>query len=117
MGLIRSIEDGLAWVLQCLIRLYQITLSPFIGNQCRFYPTCSHYAQEAVAEFGPWRGTWLTLRRLSRCHPLAEGGIDPIPGTAANACANSCDVSNAESPEREQPLSNHAAAPVSRNTP
>ena len=62
-----------------LIRLYQITLSPFLGRSCRFDPTCSRYGYEAIATHGPWRGGWLTLNRLARCHPLVKGGYDPVP--------------------------------------
>jgi hypothetical protein len=62
-----------------VIRLYQLTLSPFIGRQCRFHPTCSHYAAEAIANFGVLRGSWLALRRLLRCHPFHPGGFDPVP--------------------------------------
>jgi putative membrane protein insertion efficiency factor len=61
------------------IRLYQVTLGPLMGGHCRFYPTCSHYGVEAYREHGPLRGTWLTLRRLLRCHPLGGGGYDPVP--------------------------------------
>ncbi|MEM9621705.1 MAG: membrane protein insertion efficiency factor YidD [Pseudomonadota bacterium] len=57
----------------------QLTLSPWIGNQCRFYPTCSHYAQEALEKHGPWRGLGLSIRRLSRCHPYHAGGVDLVP--------------------------------------
>jgi putative membrane protein insertion efficiency factor len=66
-------------VLQAGIRLYQWTLSPFIGRQCRFYPTCSHYAHEAIEEFGALRGSVLALRRLGRCHPFHPGGVDLVP--------------------------------------
>ncbi len=62
-----------------LISLYQLCVSPFLGNRCRFYPSCSHYAQEAIAEYGLLKGTGLALRRLSRCHPWHEGGVDPVP--------------------------------------
>lgn len=62
-----------------VIRLYQLTLSPFIGRQCRFHPTCSHYASEAITHFGVLRGSWLALRRLLRCHPFHPGGFDPVP--------------------------------------
>lgn len=62
-----------------LISLYQLSVSPFLGNRCRFYPSCSHYAQEAIAEHGLLKGTRLALARLSRCHPWHEGGVDPVP--------------------------------------
>lgn len=66
-------------LLIALIRVYQIALSPFIGNQCRFTPTCSHYASEAVARHGAVKGGWLALRRIARCHPWHPGGHDPVP--------------------------------------
>lgn len=62
-----------------LIGAYRYGISPFLGNNCRFYPTCSCYAQEAIVTHGSWRGLWLTARRLSRCHPWHEGGLDPVP--------------------------------------
>ena len=62
-----------------LIRLYQLCLAPYLGLRCRFYPACSHYAVGAVRKHGAARGLWLTLRRLGRCHPLCEGGPDPVP--------------------------------------
>ena len=66
-------------VLCALIRIYQLTLSPYIGGQCRFYPTCSHYAAEAIRSHGPLTGSWLAMRRLSKCHPFNQGGVDPVP--------------------------------------
>jgi len=65
-----------------LIRAYQMTLSPFIGNQCRFHPSCSNYALEAIDAFGAIKGSWLAVRRLGRCHPFNPGGFDPVPGTS-----------------------------------
>ncbi len=62
-----------------LIRAYQYLLSPWLGGQCRFTPTCSHYAAGAIAEHGTWRGLGLALWRILRCQPLARGGHDPIP--------------------------------------
>jgi uncharacterized protein len=62
-----------------LILIYRYTLSPLIGGQCRYYPTCSHYAEDAIVEYGPVRGTWMGLKRLFRCHPWHEGGFDPVP--------------------------------------
>jgi putative membrane protein insertion efficiency factor len=62
-----------------MIRAYQLTLSPLLGNRCRYYPTCSVYTQEAISKYGFFRGTSLGLRRLLRCHPFHAGGIDPVP--------------------------------------
>jgi uncharacterized protein len=61
------------------IKLYQFTLSPLIGRQCRFSPTCSWYGLEAYRRHGPIRGTWLTVRRIVRCNPFVKGGYDPVP--------------------------------------
>ena len=68
-----------ARLLIILIRAYQVVLSPFLGGACRFVPSCSAYAIEAIAIHGAGRGLVLALRRLSRCHPLANAGIDPVP--------------------------------------
>jgi uncharacterized protein len=64
-----------------LIRAYQLMISPLLGQRCRFYPSCSHYAIEAVELHGPVKGGWLALRRLLRCHPLHPGGVDLVPPT------------------------------------
>jgi uncharacterized protein len=62
-----------------VIRAYQLLLSPFAGGACRFEPSCSAYAMTAVHEHGAWRGLWLALRRVARCHPLGRSGFDPVP--------------------------------------
>jgi putative membrane protein insertion efficiency factor len=66
-------------LLIALIRLYQYLLSPWIGHHCRFFPTCSNYAVDAIERFGAMRGAYLTIRRLLKCHPWHPGGIDPVP--------------------------------------
>jgi hypothetical protein len=63
-----------------LVKLYQVTLSPLLGRQCRYWPTCSWYALDALRAHGLIRGLSLTARRVARCHPLAKGGVDPVPG-------------------------------------
>lgn len=62
-----------------LIRIYQWLISPMIGPKCRYQPTCSHYAVEALKKHGPFRGFWLAIRRISRCHPWGGSGWDPVP--------------------------------------
>lgn len=62
-----------------LVRAYRYVLSPWWGGQCRFVPTCSEYALQALERHGALRGTWLAARRIGRCHPWCEGGFDPVP--------------------------------------
>ena len=66
-------------VLKILIRAYQLVLSPLLGPRCRFYPSCSHYAIEAIESHGALRGSWLSTKRICRCHPFNPGGFDPVP--------------------------------------
>ena len=68
-------------ILVWLLTGYRRFISPLLGPTCRFYPSCSAYALEAVQLHGALRGSWLTARRLSRCHPFHAGGIDPVPGS------------------------------------
>ena len=62
------------------IRLYRLLISPLLGPRCRFFPSCSEYAEQAITQRGLLRGGWLALRRLLRCHPWHPGGFDPVPG-------------------------------------
>ena len=66
-----------------IVRAYQLLLSPFAGGACRFTPSCSAYALEAIETHGLVRGLWLAIRRVARCHPFAQPGIDPVPPPAA----------------------------------
>jgi uncharacterized protein len=67
------------------IRLYQLAISPLLPARCRFYPSCSQYALVAIKAHGGWRGTWLAVARLARCHPWNPGGIDFVPGPGKEA--------------------------------
>jgi putative membrane protein insertion efficiency factor len=69
----------LRWLLVALVRSYQMLISPLFPASCRYYPTCSAYAIEALGRHGAMRGSWLTARRLVRCHPFRPGGYDPVP--------------------------------------
>ena len=71
----------LARIVAFPVRAYRLVLSPWVGFHCRYQPTCSAYALEALQKHGGIRGTWLMLRRIGRCHPLGGSGYDPVPGT------------------------------------
>ena len=69
----------LSFILVIPIKLYQILISPLIGPNCRYNPTCSNYAIQAINKHGPFKGTWLAIKRISRCHPWGGSGHDPVP--------------------------------------
>ncbi|MEL7123342.1 MAG: membrane protein insertion efficiency factor YidD [Bacteroidota bacterium] len=65
------------------IRFYQYSISPLLGPRCRFQPTCSHYTVEAIEEWGPLKGMWMGIKRISKCHPWGGHGYDPVPKNPA----------------------------------
>ena len=84
-----SVNNLLIWIGVRLIHIYRLILSPLIGNQCRFYPSCSHYAEESLLIHGFWRGTYLSAIRLLKCHPLHPGGEDLVPPKTNQCCSHS----------------------------
>ena len=89
-------------LLGLLIRLYRNTIGLALPNSCRYHPTCSQYALDALGEYGAAKGAWMALKRIARCHPWAAGGYDPVPGGAVN--------SNDECPRSEAALERRTRA-------
>ncbi len=73
------VRGGLTWLLLLPIRFYRTCVSPFLPATCRYVPTCSEYAMQAITKHGPLLGTWLALKRILRCHPWGGSGYDPVP--------------------------------------
>lgn len=88
MSLAASILSSIGAIMRAAIRVYQWTVAPVLGSNCRFVPSCSEYAREAIAIHGPLRGLWLGGRRILRCNPWGGFGWDPVPPKHA-ACAHS----------------------------
>lgn len=75
----KKLAQLLSFLFIMLIKLYQVLLSPLLGNKCRYTPTCSHYGIEALKKYGLFKGSWLTIKRIARCHPWGGHGYDPVP--------------------------------------
>ena len=87
-------------VLLMLLRLYQLAISPYLGQNCRFYPSCSHYARQAIDRHGAAAGMLLAAQRLCKCHPWHAGGVDPVPDkNGAASAARHCSDSHAANPD------------------
>jgi uncharacterized protein len=77
--LVKGLGNLVSLIFIFLIKIYQLVISPFLPNSCRFSPTCSQYGLEAVSKHGPIKGLWLTVKRILRCHPWGGHGHDPVP--------------------------------------
>lgn len=90
----RAIYRGINHILRrffiLLIQVYRLLVSPVIGQHCRFYPSCSQYAQEAIEQRGLFMGSYLAIRRILRCNPWGKGGFDPVPGNPCTNVTSSC---------------------------
>lgn len=75
----KGIKKAIGFFFYLLIRGYQLFISPMLGANCRYTPTCSQYGIEAIRKYGPFKGGWLTLKRIGRCHPWGGHGHDPVP--------------------------------------
>jgi putative membrane protein insertion efficiency factor len=82
-------QSVMTWPLRALIRLYQLCISPLLGPRCRFYPSCSAYAMQALEAHGVARGSWLAVRRICKCHPWHAGGVDLVPPVVTRVCERS----------------------------
>jgi putative membrane protein insertion efficiency factor len=83
-----AVSRALAWPLIQVVRLYRLAISPWLGANCRFDPTCSTYAIEALQVHGILKGTWLAVKRIGRCHPWGGSGYDPVPDTPEDVDAS-----------------------------
>jgi putative membrane protein insertion efficiency factor len=92
--------DPLRWTLIGFLRAYRLVISPLYGQVCRYHPSCSAYALEAVTLHGSLRGTWLAVRRLSRCHPWAAGGYDPVPPRSVTPESSRAPAGSSPSPQQ-----------------
>ena len=79
MKLLSALRSALAWLMLALIAFYRTCISPLTPAACRYTPTCSQYAQEAIRKYGPFKGGWLALKRILRCNPWGGSGYDPVP--------------------------------------
>lgn len=79
MNLLKGFRDLIVLILLIPIRIYQKVISPFLPSACRYTPTCSHYAAEALMKHGPFKGGWLAIKRIASCHPWGGHGHDPVP--------------------------------------
>lgn len=94
MQLSSAISSILAWPLLLIVRAYQVFISPLLGQNCRFHPTCSCYAHKALKQHGALKGSWLSIKRIVKCNPMHPGGIDEVPSIKQNKNVINSDCNN-----------------------
>lgn len=94
-------------LLIALVRFYQLAISPYFAPSCRFIPTCSNYTIEAIRSHGIFRGSWLAIHRIGRCHPWCEGGHDPVPNSQSEGDTPKDHQTIKQKPENRQSSENH----------
>ncbi|MDD3609985.1 MAG: membrane protein insertion efficiency factor YidD [Halothiobacillaceae bacterium] len=99
------------FLLRWPIRFYQLFISPLLGPRCRFYPSCSNYALEAIEVHGVLKGGWMALKRVLRCHPLHPGGYDPVPGTGEEHGCSCCHEAPADLDKKNRTASGDSPKP------
>ena len=95
------LRRGLTLPLIGIIRLYQYGISPLLGPRCRFWPSCSNYAIDALRLHGPFKGSWLALRRILKCHPWHAGGIDPVPPPCCKCDRDTDEEASSVEPDKQ----------------
>jgi putative membrane protein insertion efficiency factor len=78
-GVAKWLRGAVRWLVLSLLKIYKISISPLLGQRCRFHPSCSEYASGCIRKHGLWRGCILSMKRIIRCHPFHPGGVDPVP--------------------------------------
>jgi len=101
----KGLKRALVLLLVGLIRLYQLIISPLLGPRCRFWPSCSSYTIEALQVHGPFKGGWMAIRRIIKCHPGNPGGMDPVPGGRSEKLCreDDCTDNHQEASDRKVP--------------
>lgn len=106
----RILRSPVKYALIGFLHVYRLLVSPLYGNVCRYWPSCSAYAVEAVQVHGAGKGSWLTVRRLVRCHPWARGGYDPVPGTHDGSASSTSSPGGGDVSTMTQRASGHTVA-------
>lgn len=107
MRIVSTLSSIIALPLLGVIKVYQLLISPMLGQNCRFYPSCSSYAQQALKQHGAFTGSWLAIKRIVKCQPLHPGGIDNVPCNAKHTYCEHAAQQNVINSDRNNTIKNH----------